>query len=97
MRRGSLLVLTIMIVLMIVIGVLLFYIFLRFSTGDTVTTNMVAPATLPAPPDQQPAPPSEPTGASMRLVYIASILIVFVSAVLVLFRMLLTVLIKDAQ
>jgi len=86
-----------MIVLLIVIGVLLFYIFLRSSTGGTVATDTVIPATLPAPPDQQIALSSEPEGMPMRLVYIVSILAVFVSAVLTLVGMLLKALIKDTQ
>jgi len=97
MRRGSLLILMSMIVLLIVIGVLLFFTFLRSSESDTGVTGTVIPATLPAPPDQQTTLSSEPAGRPMRLVYIVSILIVFVSAVLVLFRMLLNVWIKDAQ
>lgn len=98
MRRNSLLVLMSMIVLLIVIGVLLFSIFLRSSTSsDTVATGTVTPATLPAPPEQQMAPLSEPIGTPMRLVYIVSILVVFVSAVLVLFRMLFGISGKDQE
>jgi len=78
-----------MLMLLVVIAGLLFYIIVRSSTGDTVATGTVVPATLPVPPEQQTALPSEPVGTPIRLVYIVSILIVFVSAVLILFRMLL--------
>ena len=97
MRRNSVLILVSMIVLLIVIGVLLFSIFLRSSTSGTVATGTGIPATLPVPPDQQIALSSEPEGMPMRLVYIVSVLIVFVSAVLVLFRMLVKALIRDTK
>ncbi len=97
MRRNSLLMLMSMIVLLIVTGVLLFYIFLRSATSDAGATGTVIPATLPAPPDQQIALSSESTGMPMRFVYIVSILVVFVSAVLLGFGILLKALIKDRQ
>jgi len=97
MRRGSLLILISMIMLVLVIGVLLFSIFSQSLTRDRAVTGTAAPATLPAPPDQQNALSSEPAGTPIRFVYIVSILIVFVSAVLLLFRMLLNSLIKDRQ
>ncbi len=97
MRRTSLPILLSMIVLLIVIGIVLFYIFSRSSVNETVTTGTVVPATVPVPPEQQMLPTSEPVGMPMRLVYIVSILVVFVSAVLILFRMLLKAFIKDKQ
>jgi hypothetical protein len=95
MRRNSLLILMSMIVLSIVIGVLLFSIFLQPSASDMEAT--VIPATLPASPDQQIALSSEVVGMPIRFVYIVSILVVFVSAMLILFGMLLKTLIKDTQ
>mgnify|MGYP000957251686 CR=1 FL=1 len=97
MRRNSLLVLLSMIVLLIMIGVVLYYIVALPATRHTVSIATAVPATLPALVDQQVAPSSEPVGVSLRFVYIVSILVVFVSAVLLLFRMLLKALIKDRQ
>jgi hypothetical protein len=89
MRRNSLLILMSMIVLLVVMGVLLFSIFLQSSTSDPGVTGTVTLTTPLASLDQQITLSSEPVGIPMRLVYIVSILVVFVSAVLILSRILL--------
>jgi len=95
MRRGRLIILMSMLVLLIAIAGLLFYISLQSAADDVVATGAVIPATLPSPQSQQLAPSSEPRSALIRLVFIVSVLIVFVSAVLVLFRLVSKYIFKD--
>lgn len=97
MRRNSPLILMSMIILLIVIGVLLLYIFRQSPASDTVTTDTGVPATLTVAPDSQLSQFSEPVGTPIRLIYIVSVLVVFVSAILMLFGMLLKALIKDSE
>ncbi len=97
MRRGSLVILMSMLVLLVVIAGLLFYIFLRSAAGDAVATGTVASVTLPSPQSQQLTPASEPRSTPMRFVFVVSVLIVLVSAALVLFRLVSKYFFKDVK
>ncbi len=86
MRRSSVIILAVVVLLATAVMGLLLYASLSYTTtGDVEKSDAVVPATLPSPNAQ---PVAEPDSAMVRLVFILSILVVFVSAVLVLFRLL---------
>lgn len=97
MRRGRLIILMSMLVLLIVIGGLLIYVLLGSVKEGAIATDTSIAATLPSPQSQQIAPSSEPRSAPLRFVFVASVLLVLVSAALVLFRLVSKYIFKDVQ
>ena len=86
MRRDSVIILAVVVILATAITGLLLYVTLRYTTTEDAEMNNVAvDATLPSPQAQLLA---EPDSVMVRLIFILSILLVFISAVLVLFRLL---------